>query len=122
MTIPDIVVREISTYDGDTEYFLVAVFDNEELFIRRVHHDHRYEMRNALIDFVEYGNFDVEDIKISRYRRMIGVESQDYFILCIYYDGNSVLKAYAEFDEILVHEIRDALRDLVCYMKGETNV
>lgn len=122
MTTPDIVVREISTYDGDTEYFLVAVFDNVELFIRRVHHDHRYEIRNALIDFVEYGNIDVEDIKISCYRRMVGDEPEGYYILRICYDGNNVLKGYAGFDELLIHELRAALIDLISYMDGEANV
>lgn len=118
MTAPNIVIREFITYYGDTEYILVAVFDNEELYIRRVRPEHMYEMRNALTDFVKYGNFDVEDIKISRYRRMIGLEQQGYYILCVCYDDNNVLKAYASFDEILIHELRVALTDLVPYMNG----
>lgn len=122
MTTPNIIIREFITYYGDTEYILVAVFGNEELYIRRVRPEHMYEMRNALTDFVKYDNLDVEDIKISRYHRIIGVEQQDYYILCIYYDDNNVLKAYAGFDEILIHELRIALADLVFYMKGDINV
>lgn len=122
MTTPNIVLREHSTYYGDTEYFLVAVFDTEELYLRRVSSDHKYEMRNALIDFVEYGDFDVENITVSCYRRMVGIEPQNYFILSICYEGNNILKAYAGFDELFIHELRAALADLVFYMKGETNV
>lgn len=118
MTTPNIIIREFITYYGDTEYILVAVFGNEELYIRRVRPEHMYEMRNALTDFVKYDNLDVEDIKISRYRRMIGLEQQDYYILGVYYDDNNVLKAYAGFDEVLIHELRTALTDLVSYMNG----
>ena len=122
MTTPNIVLREHSTFCGDTEYFLVAVFSNEELFLRRVSSDHKYEVRNILTDFVEYGDFDVENITVSCYRRMVGVELQNYFILYICYDVNNIVKAYAGFDEILAHELRAALTDLVYYMKGESNV
>lgn len=122
MTTPNIVLREHSTFCGDTEYFLVAVFSNEELFLRRVSSDHKYEMRNILTDFVEYGDFDVENIMVSCYRRMVGDERQNYFILHICYDDNNVLKAYAGFDEILTHELRAALTDLVYYMKGDSDV
>lgn len=122
MTTPNIVLREHLTLQGDTEYFLVAVFSNEELFLRRVSSDHKYEMRNILIDFVEYGDFDVENITVSYYRRMIGDERQNFFILHICYEGDNVVKAYSGFDEILTHELRAALTDLVYYMKGEANV
>ena len=122
MTTPNIVLREHLTLSGDIEYFLVAVFSNEELYLRRVSSDHKYEMRNILHDFVEYGDYDVENITVSCYRRMIGDERQNFFILHVCYDSNNVLKAYSGFDEIFTHELRAALTDLVYYMKGESNV
>lgn len=122
MTTPNIIVREFSTYGGDTGYLLIASFGDEELLLRCTYSEHIYEMSSALKDFAQYGDFDVVDIKVSHYRRMVGDETQSYYILCIYYDDDRVIKVYSGFDEILVCEIRSALADFISYMKGEANV
>lgn len=122
MKTPNIIVREFSTYGGDIGHLLVASIDDEELLLRFTYSEPIYEMSSALKDFVQYGDYDVVDIKISHYRRMVGDETQSYYILCIYYDDGRVIKVYSGFDEVLVCEIRSALTDLISYVKGVYDV
>ena len=122
MQTPNIIVSEFSTQGGDTGPRLVASFGDEELLLRCTYSEPIYEMSSALKDFVQYGDYDVVDIKVSHYRRMVGDETQSYYILCIYYDDDRVIKVYSGFDEVLVCEIRSALTDFISYMKGVYDV